>query len=274
MCALYLPGTPEAVWFPFLPALVLFALTGERTRLPLLFVVGWLWASLNIHLVLSERLAPQWYGTEISIEGTVADIPDVGRLRTRFLFDIERVGSTGREMQSRVALNWYRSTVQLQAGDRWRRTVKLKQPHGYTNPGGFDYERWLFAQRIAAVGYVRGNETNNKLLGTTVFGLQRLRQRAIAQISQALERHPSIALVLALSVGHKALISSPQWDVLRNTGTAHLMVISGLHVGLVAGLVYWMTAKLWGHARLAPDCSRHRVSLPARRSPVPFHPRR
>lgn len=48
----------------------------------------------------------------------------------------------------------------------------------------------------------------------------------------------------ALTIGHKSNISTRQWQVLRNTGTSHLMAISGLHIGLVAGLVFFLVRKL------------------------------
>ncbi|MGH8655093.1 MAG: DUF4131 domain-containing protein [Gammaproteobacteria bacterium] len=42
--------------------------------------------------------------------------------------------------------------------------VKLKRPRGFRNPGGFDYERWLFQQRLRATGYVL-QSSHNRLLG-------------------------------------------------------------------------------------------------------------
>ena len=246
MCALYLPGTPDTIWFAFLPVLALFACTGVRTRLPMLFALGWLWAGLHVHMALSARPGPQWHGTDLVVEGTVSSIPNVGPLRTRFVFDIDRTVSPDVDFRSRVILNWYRGAERLRAGDRWRLRVKLKQPHGYMNPGGFDYERWLFARRVGAVGYVRDNGFDVQRLGVSRLSLQRLRQRSVDMISTALEQHPSVALVVALGVGHKGLISDHQWAVLRDTGTSYLMAISGLHVGLVAALVYWLAATLWG----------------------------
>ena len=62
---------------------------------------------------------------------------------------------------------------------------------------------------------------------------------------------PNIALIKALTIGDGNSITQNQWDVFRKTGTTHLVVISGSHVGLVAGLVYFLVLKAVGLAR---DC--------------------
>ena len=66
-------------------------------------------------------------------------------------------------------------------------------------------------------------------------------------------------LLIALMVGDKSGITPSQWDILNRTGTTHLMVISGLHIGLMASLGFWLT--LWV-GRLG--------GLPLVRLPLPF----
>ena len=68
-------------------------------------------------------------------------------------------------MPSVIALGWYagfhedaalvQPRLALRAGQRWRFTVRLRQPHGNLNPHGFDYELALLEQGIRATGYVR-----------------------------------------------------------------------------------------------------------------------
>ncbi|MCK5667115.1 MAG: DNA internalization-related competence protein ComEC/Rec2, partial [Thiotrichaceae bacterium] len=55
----------------------------------------------------------------------------------------------------------------------------------------------------------------------------------------------SLALIKALTLGDKSQISTQQWNVLSKSGTNHLMAISGLHIGLVAGIVYWLVFQCW-----------------------------
>ncbi|MEZ5476545.1 MAG: ComEC/Rec2 family competence protein [Thiolinea sp.] len=51
----------------------------------------------------------------------------------------------------------------LRPGERWRLHIRAKRPHGLLNPGGFDYETWLFSQRIGATAYVREHADNQRL---------------------------------------------------------------------------------------------------------------
>ena len=54
-----------------------------------------------------------------------------------------------------------------------------------------------------------------------------------------------MSMIGALTIGDRSAISPSQWDVLRATGTSHLMAISGLHISLVAGLVFWLARLAW-----------------------------
>ncbi|MDD1617475.1 MAG: competence protein ComEC, partial [Methylococcaceae bacterium NSP1-2] len=56
---------------------------------------------------------------------------------------------------------------------------------------------------------------------------------------------PSLGLIKALTIGDGSVITQDQWEVFRKTGTTHLVVISGSHIGLIAGLFYFLTLKLW-----------------------------
>src|SRR5690606_22042946 len=62
----------------------------------------------------------------------------------------------------RILLNYYGDSV-IEPAQRWWFRVRLNRPHGFVNPGGFDYEAWLFQQGISAKGYVRDNPFNTRL---------------------------------------------------------------------------------------------------------------
>ncbi len=142
----------------------------------------------------------------------------------------------------RLRLSWYGGPL-VHAGEIWRLTVRLKSPRGFHNPGGFDYERWLFAHGIGATGYVRRSDGNRLL--EPPRGIDALRGRLAAAIARSLGDSSLSGLVRALALGARDGISPGQWQVLRRTGTAHLVAISGLHIGLVAGLLLWTGRRLW-----------------------------
>ncbi len=210
---------------------------------------GFLYALLRAQILAPDTLPSEWEGQDLVVVGEVAGLPDAQRERTRFEFDIERIeespeATTEFEPPGRVRLNWYRDAPRLRSGERWRLQVRLKRPRGFANPGGFDYEEWLFRRGLAATGYVRAGRNERILPGE--WSLSRLRNDLSERIDAALGPEAALRpLVKALALGMRGEMTSRQWSVLRSTGTAHLMAISGLHVGLVAGLAFGLASLAW-----------------------------
>jgi competence protein ComEC len=169
------------------------------------------------------------------VSGTIHGLPTqkvsrAGR-QTRFVF------KTDEAIPRKYLLSWYRSEQTPQPGERWQLTVKLKPPHGYANPAGFDYPKWLFRQGIVATGWVTAGE---KLADTDhrdlLAQVHRIRAGLRQWIEKTLPPGPSRALVLALAIGDRSQLSPDDYRIFRTTGTAHLIAISGLHIGLAAML--------------------------------------
>jgi len=72
------------------------------------------------------------------------------------------------------------------------------------------------------------------------------RQIITDELSALLTTSPSLGLIKALTIGDGSVISHDQWEVFRKTGTTHLVVISGSHIGLIAGLFYFLTLEIMG----------------------------
>jgi len=118
-----------------------------------------------------HALAPALEGKDITVTGRVAAMPQYSEAGTRFRFEVEQAELNGQPvaLPPRLYLGWYggvwgggelladlqRAPQPLQAGERWRMTVRLKAPHGGSNPHGFDFELWLWEQGLQATGYVR-----------------------------------------------------------------------------------------------------------------------
>lgn len=247
-----LPDLPGPLWLLVLMPLALLSLWSPlRQRhgwLMATAITGFLWAWVHAAYLLRHELPAELEGVELEVEGVVAAIPESDPQRVRFLLECERMrrGKEPLDCPGRLRLTWYRAEVELEAGQRWRLQVRLKRPHGMVNPGGFDYEGWLFQQGIRATGYVR-EEGQTRLLeqDSGRFPLQRLRQRLLLHIHGATGMHPLAGLVAALAMGERQGISAAQWQVLRATGTNHLVAISGLHIGIIAGLAFFLGRRLW-----------------------------
>lgn len=250
-----LPDLPAAAWALALVPLVLSALRYPTLRLPAIFACGFLWALLHAHQILTPGLAPELEGRDLMLEGVVTAIPERLDRATRFQFQAERMSDGARDLPppGRVRLNWYNDAPELRAGERWRLRVRLKRPHGFHNPGGFDFEGWLYQNRICATGYVRPDAANQRLAAAAGrHALQRVRQGLFEGISGALAGRELGGIISALAIGERQGISQAQWDVFRRTGTTHLVAISGLHVGIISGLVFFVFRRAWARLGRLP----------------------
>lgn len=244
-----LPELPDVWWVALLLPLFLLA-----RWIKYLWFVGCLAAGFSYALVyatalLSSSFDKQLEGSDIVLVGVVASIPQVETRRVRFEFDIEgveSVGVTSDMLPSRVRLNIYDHKYRMDVGERWRLKVRLKSAHGFMNPGGFDYEGWLYRHRIGATGYIRQGEENQRLDGFVLgYVVDRWRSTLSQKMDVVLPDSEYVGIIKALAIGNRDDISDEQWQVLLKTGTNHLMAISGLHVGIIAGLCFFFGRYMW-----------------------------
>lgn len=218
-----------------------------RLRLSAAFIIGLLWAYAHATWLMQDRLTGQSHRTRDVVTGAVADIPVAAERGARFeLEDIHRdPPTTAEHLPKRIRLNWYSPQPALKAGTRWRLRVSLRPPHGQSNPGGFDYEQWLFANGIGATGYVVESPENQPLAaGSDAWNWASVRQSLNDRITATLTNSPMAPLITALTLGVDQNISADQWNVLRRTGTAHLIAISGSHIGMIAAWSYFAARKM------------------------------
>ena len=203
---------------------------------------------MHAYLNLNPALDKSLEGIDLEVSGQVVSIPTNYPRSSRFEFSIHSARtSLNAELVSvpkKVRLNWYGNVPPIQLGEIWHLRMRLKRPWGYANPGGFDYEKWLFEQGIRATGYVR-NKGNNELIRTT--SLLNPTYYLRATLNQKLEQAKGkyAAVIKALVLGERGQMDSKSWQTLTQTGTNHLLAISGLHVGIVSGFVFFITLFLW-----------------------------
>jgi len=107
--------------------------------------------------ILNSRLAPQFAGDSIVVAVRIADFPATNGSSVSFM--VEPLDDA--RVPPRVRLSWFEPPVALRLGDVWQLELRLRRPRGSSNPGVFDYEAWLFRERIGAVGYVVGGHRNH-----------------------------------------------------------------------------------------------------------------
>jgi competence protein ComEC len=240
-----LPALPPA-WasLPLALVVLLFLRLRQLFLLSIVIGLGWAWAYGTYRL--ADALPETEGRQEVLVEGWVKGIPSSMDRGLRFDLRVARViEPTGITIPRLVRISWYDGVQPLKAGESWRLRLSLRPPRGMMNPGGFDYEQWLFAQGIRAVGYVRDTPENRPAESSSNMNamLQSERQRIYDRLGTALGKSPVAGLLKALTMGEQDDITRAQWEVLRRTGTAHLIAISGSHVGLIAGFILVVTLK-------------------------------
>lgn len=128
----------------------------------------------------------------------------------------------------------------LQPGDRIRVIAVLHPPSGPAAPGAFDFARRAWFLRLGAVGYaVRAPDLLGRPPGTPwTIRLASVRQHVTERIQTALPGRAG-AVAAALMTGERGAIPEDALAAMRDSGLAHLLAISGLHIGLVGGLLFF-----------------------------------
>jgi len=240
----------EAHWvWLFLVCIPGFFLT-KIFRLLATVSLGFFWAFFWAHSILSTALPADFEGRDVWLTGTLISLTTPLEHGIRFEMKVDSIAFEQQQLNTtlRVRLSSYRNdtlNTLLRPGERWRVMARLKRPHGLQNPGGFDYERWLFQQHIRATGYIKAHVDNQRLETAPFWSLSHLRDTLRTQLQSALPTSEFVGIITALAVGDRSLISREQWRVLTDTGINHLVAISGLHIGLVAGMVFFCVRFVW-----------------------------
>ncbi len=215
-------------------------------------VLGVAYASLNTG-PNDSALPAELEGLDLQVQGLVTDLPLRDARKQRFHFRIFDATIDGRPVAIDpllVRLNWYGKAAPLiESGQRLNVVVKLKRARGFANPGAFDYEKWLFQHRIAATGYVRDRQFDVQsaiVHRPAAWRLGVWRGRLKQRLLQATAGLDNRGVILALAIGDRSGMSTQHWRRYIDTGTNHLLAISGLHISLVAGFAGWLVACLWG----------------------------
>jgi len=241
-----------SLWSLVLLPVVLWTLfVCPKFQIPCAIICGFFWALFRADVILFNGLDRAIEGNTVIVTGQVVSLPEILDSGIRFEFQVNEMKSQdGVSLKSpgKVRLGWYRQYEEVKPGERWQLHVRLKRPYGFSNPGGFDYEGWLFQHRIRATGYVRNDGQNDLIHQASIFSINHQRyllRNLINQTHLSGSGDVEKSLLLALSLGDRSKISVGQWQTLTQTGTSHLLAISGLHIGLVAGLFFILGRWLW-----------------------------
>ncbi len=220
------------------------------------------------HVVQARRQDPALvHPVNVSVTGRVVGLPQWRHHALRFVLQIESVDGHGANRMRRLSggrllLRRYgypaRSGDWIDGGGRYRMQVRLSPRQSSRNPGGFDYRRWLFRQHIVASGYVRGRI--ERLPDGWSGWLDRLRSDLRGRVAHEVHDPVGRGLLLGLGLGDRSALPRADWMLLLATGTNHLLAISGLHVGMVAGLFALLVGGVWRRTRYCEGIPAQRVA--------------
>lgn len=202
-----------------------------------LSAAGFCLAGLRAHQVAGPVLDWRYYGP---VEGRVVGLDRSASDAVRVTLDrvrLERVGPDKRPDKVRISLHG--PPAELVPGQRIMTTGHLSPPQGPVEPGGFDFRRHAWFQGLGAVGYTRSPVLTVAPPGEGRAGLFvfALRMAVSDHIRRVLPGDVG-GFAAAVTTGDRSGVSQVALDALRASNLAHLLAISGLHMGLLSGFVF------------------------------------
>lgn len=245
LSAMLWPSLPPVSYIPYL---VVGALILHR-KIPVcaggLFAVAWL---TGFCLGLSRQDLPVLQ-QPIQVRGEIISL--VSRNSDWLSLDISLIKpNLILGPNAKLRLTW-KDPPEVDVGQVWLFTLTPKSIASVLNQGGYNEQKQLISQHVVGKGRV----IEAQLLAVSPS----LRNDLISALTPELASLPQGDILLALLLGDKHLISQARWQALRQTGTGHLVAISGLHLSVVAAWVY--ACLLFGLSRLVSHQSRRNMTF-------------
>jgi len=227
---LWLPELPSRriVWMMIMAGIGLAALRNVRLKYVGIGVLFCVWGIL----AAQESVWPMTHLTSGAVRAEVAiTATDGATLHQGKILSVD-----GQRWWASTGITLYGNYLPQKAcaGQRWAMILRLRPAHGELNDGGYDAQRSAFAQHQT----LSGRFTYAEL----VDGRCSLRAQYLVSLQNRLTVYQWGSVILGLGMGERLDVPREIKDLMRETGTLHLMAISGLHIALAASLV-WLLAR-------------------------------
>ena len=205
---------------------------------------------LAIRKILTEHLYPTHIahhvtGEKAVLEGVVYKNPEIQFDKTRLYLKMEAIAQRSKvsRITGKMLLTIKQKSTSFCSGDRIRFFAKTRFPRNFNNPGGFDYQRYLALKGIRVIAslpdeasIVRVQNNNPHIL---FAHLQSYRNRIRCFLASHLPAS-ELSIANALILGEKGGIAPERREQFAATGVAHILAISGLHIGIIALASFWL----------------------------------
>ncbi len=220
-------------WLP----LILFVALGYVSIQP------WVSPSLPNHHIDSYSDETRW-----QISGEVLSHPREFKYLQRFVLRADSLAykKTTYPVHGRVRVTVRGRGPAIAKGDRVVFHSRLRRPRNFNNPGGFNYQRYMAFKGICRTAYTRGDRllVVQKAVAVDLSHQLTTARRSMATLIDSAGREPSTAILKALIIGDRAAISTQLRNQFNRAGVGHLLAISGLHIGIVATVAFFLFQRL------------------------------
>jgi len=240
---------------------LIIGLIKSRYRLPLFWLIfGFISMWWHINSLLAQRLPTVLENQPVVIIGKIVNFPrnEAEYRHADFLVSQLRFDGKIQPFQGIVRLRWHSYPQAIthlpewSPQQTWQFTARLRPVHEVLNFNVFDYSNFLFQQRIRAVGQIERTTLPQLLISAPHIHIDHWRYQIMLKINELIAENSLRGIIIALTLGEGQGISQSHWQLFRDTGIIHLVVISGSHISLIAWFIFSLMSKIWRYTgRLA-----------------------
>lgn len=217
----------------------------DCTRLPkaILLLAIFACGVLRIGIALNSACPSELYDKPVRFSGHLSYQPNRGELWEAgyAIGTIESLSEPDLAAKMKVLIRFHEPSA-LWYGDHLEIEGVLRQPKARRNPGGFDYRAYLARRQVFGIFYPN---RNREILSAYQTGFpplrwaERLRRRVEITIDRLYREQPDhVHILKGMLLGKRSELPAATYDVFRNSGSLHILAVSGLHVGLITALCF------------------------------------
>lgn len=213
-------------------------------------ILGFIFVCLFVANLVEKAPDRSLIGKKISIIGKVDKLYQHQQIYFDFIVQAPLINSDEKQSKkqsekeqaplpfgTKIRITWYKNSQSQNSpktDEVWQLEVKLKQLHSILNPHIKDFTSSKIANSIVATAFVGQNYSVRKIADSSK--LNSLRSNWIEKLKAS--NIEGIKFINALTLGDTSLLENSDWRLFKKTGTLHLWIISGLHLGMVAGFLW------------------------------------
>ena len=211
-------------------------------------VLGGCYSAFRTHSMPSQPIKEDL--DRVMVEGWLQSVSGVNE-RDRYLVRVHSIsGRRPDELPEYVRLS-LRAKEAMQSGRFIRCFAGLRPPPSASLPGDYNFAQQAYFSGLGAVGFVYGQCTpgrlaeNDEPMARWSEQINAQRRVLAERISREAQGTGGEGLAAAVLTGDRSFLSPEDQETLQATGLAHLLAISGLHIGLAAGIFYFLLLRLF-----------------------------